>query len=258
MIQNFCYISVAERYIKKRKRACLFLKIALVLLSGALTLYMAQKMTQKCLSWVAGQHSCACQWITQFGSDLVLNMEMQNIGTEPWNPVYWISDVSLTLVYVVCAQSFIFYFSYNSHKTQNLSSSPWDLQPWQSRAPCLREQNRALLFEVFACSGWDSPWIIHLADFYPFNCSIIDHRLKILQRTNYFKWFVNYYGYILPTDCEDCYEYSKLFSMSCINHVGFRRLILKQTVWPELHFDNWHNCVATQYDIAVNKLNYLA
>lgn len=53
---------MAERYIKKRKRGCLFLKIALVVLSGALTLYMAQKMTQKCPSWVAGQHSCDCQW----------------------------------------------------------------------------------------------------------------------------------------------------------------------------------------------------
>lgn len=50
MIQNLCHIPIAQRYIEKAKGGYLLMKIALVLLSGAFTVYIAQQMTQKCLS----------------------------------------------------------------------------------------------------------------------------------------------------------------------------------------------------------------
>lgn len=87
MIQNPCYISVTQRYIEKRKKGYLLMKIALVLLSGAFTLYLAQQMAQKCLSWAALPVSAS--GIIKFDSDLILSKAMQNIGTEPSNPVYW-------------------------------------------------------------------------------------------------------------------------------------------------------------------------
>lgn len=90
-IQNLCYISVAQRFIKKKKKEGLFVNENSLssVVWGLHTLYCSANYSKmlELSGWAALPVSAS--EIIKFDSDLILSMAMQNIGTEPSNPVYW-------------------------------------------------------------------------------------------------------------------------------------------------------------------------
>lgn len=89
MIQNLCYISVTQWYIEKNKEVLFVNENSLILFSEPPHFRLLSKWFKNAWAEWLGSTPCVCQWDFKFGSGWILYMEMQNIGPEPLNTVYW-------------------------------------------------------------------------------------------------------------------------------------------------------------------------
>lgn len=86
MIQNFCYISVAQRYVQKRKRGYFLMKIALDLWSGPSHLILLSRWLKKARGEWLGSTPCVDQRMWLCLGSVHGNAEYWHWA---WNPDYW-------------------------------------------------------------------------------------------------------------------------------------------------------------------------